>query len=245
MTLTQILCFDNTFSIIRAMFHESRANALLVILFILIAALTLLNILIGVICEIVAVTNLKAREQMLYDHVNYIFEQLDMDSNGLLTLDEVDTPAARSVLARTGVEEDMFIECFKLIDVNDDARLDVDEFKDVLIKLARPAQTEDIVLIEKKLQKLELAAKSSGFSIGAAVTEKQTKLAQEIESRLAELEELTAHTAPETTASTATGPNLEQSLQALDESFHALHANLECCADPTARIVAGRYLVDS
>merc|ERR1712232_795527 len=92
---------------------------------------------------------------------------------------------------------------------------------------------------------LESIVESSGFSIGAAVAEKQTNLVQEIESKLAELEELTADAAPEATVSTATGPNLDQSLQALGESCRALHANLERCTDPSARIVAGRYLVDS
>jgi len=62
-TLMQILCFDNTFSVIRSVMDLSLTYGLMLILFIMLAAFTVLNMLIGVICEIVSVTNEGEREK--------------------------------------------------------------------------------------------------------------------------------------------------------------------------------------
>jgi len=87
----QILVYDDTFSLIREVWDINAFMGLLLILFILIAAFTVLNQLIGVICEIVSETKKAEEIKLLKRQLEGVFTQLDTMNTGFITRSELES----------------------------------------------------------------------------------------------------------------------------------------------------------
>eukprot|EP00747_Dinoflagellata_sp_TGD_P030585 gnl/TRDRNA2_/TRDRNA2_134735_c0_seq1.p1 gnl/TRDRNA2_/TRDRNA2_134735_c0~~gnl/TRDRNA2_/TRDRNA2_134735_c0_seq1.p1 ORF type:complete len:579 (-),score=125.67 gnl/TRDRNA2_/TRDRNA2_134735_c0_seq1:24-1760(-) len=154
LTLCQVLCFDDTFSLIRGIMQESMFYGLLIILFILIAAFTVLNMLIGVICEIVSSTCDDERDKMMRDKVEYLFAQIDSDSSGGITKRELLNAQAAKELAKLGIDRELMLQAFELMDTDDNDFLEMEEFLEIIFKLLHPPEAQDIILLQKRVSRL-------------------------------------------------------------------------------------------
>merc|ERR1719272_523668 len=84
-TLLQILVFDDTFAIIRPLLKDSWYMGILLIAFMVIGSFTVLNMLIGVICEIVTTTTTEEKDKILMSRVKEVFAMIDKDGSGAVS----------------------------------------------------------------------------------------------------------------------------------------------------------------
>ncbi|KAF4674351.1 hypothetical protein FOL47_009373 [Perkinsus chesapeaki] len=104
LTLWQVLVFDDTFSLIRSTLSESPPCGILLLIFIMLGSFMILNILIGVICEIVSGTTESERDKILKERIVEVFDAMDVDGSGTLTESEFNAQAANR-LQKLGVDE--------------------------------------------------------------------------------------------------------------------------------------------
>eukprot|EP00971_Amphidinium_carterae_P199869 3966910-Amphidinium_carterae.1 len=79
LTLAQVLVFDDTFEIVRPIFREDVRTGLLLVVYMLIVSFTILNMLIGIICDIVSETEKEEKQKMLRIEVEEIFRYIDAE----------------------------------------------------------------------------------------------------------------------------------------------------------------------
>lgn len=184
LTLFQILCFDATFSLIRAILKERLSYGLLLIVFIVIAAFTVLNMLIGVVCQIVATTSANERSQSMKLEVSKLLKLLEIEDTGFISRKELErNKHVLSELDKSGVDEETIKTALHILDrkiavqkqqsgkLEEALHLDLEEFMEVIFKLLHPPQTQDILLVQSKLEKLERALGASGQSQGSMMTD--------------------------------------------------------------------------
>ncbi|KAF4674957.1 hypothetical protein FOL46_003403 [Perkinsus olseni] len=150
LTLWQVLVFDDTFSLIRATLSEGPACGALLLIFIMLGAFMILNILIGVICEIVSGTTETEKDKLLRERIVEVFDAMDVDGSGTLTENEFNAQAA-SRLQKLGVDEDVVAVAFQIIDSSGHGCIDQDEFVQMLLKMLHPPTTQDLLLLQKNL----------------------------------------------------------------------------------------------
>lgn len=254
LTLLQILCFDNTFALIRPVIDEEPAYGLLLILFILIAAFTVLNMLIGVICQIVSSTNEAEKEKLLQSKVRRVFDEIDRDGSGTLSRAEFIENNAEEKLLNIGLKEDIVRTTFDIIDCNHDELIEMQEFLDTMYKLMHAPESQDILVIHRKLdnllsffeksEKMEPTSRQADMAPSAA----QALRRRSIEQGLSELEQQVAAVArrpgfvpvaptppvrPNRMAQArgAAGPR-DLDLLKLDFVMRQLRQHLEHCTEP-------------
>lgn len=173
LTLMQILCFDAAFSLIRAILEERIMYGLLLLVFIMIVAFTVLNMLIGVVCQIVASTNEKERSASTRQQVESLFRMMEIEQTGFISRKELKrNQHVREELDKVGVDEEIRKTSLKLIsrknnlteEEEENGVLDLEELLEVVFKLLHPPQTQDILLVQSKLEKLERALDATGMS---------------------------------------------------------------------------------
>jgi len=153
LTFQQILCFDDTFEIIRPVLRLSPLHGILLLLFILIAAFTVLNMLIGVICKIVAATNLHGRNKALKKKVQRTFESMDEDESGTITQVELINHESMLALIQVGIDEGLLQSALKIVESHTES-VDLDDLLEVIFKLLHSPETMDVLLVQRKLEKL-------------------------------------------------------------------------------------------
>merc|ERR1719230_1980230 len=114
----QVMVYDDTFALIRPCMDESPWIGWLLLMFILIGSFTVLNMLIGVICEIVGETTSMEKEKMLRSRVEEVFESIDTDGSGTITRAEFGSHA-RSLLKKLGIDASLIKNAFEIIDTDD------------------------------------------------------------------------------------------------------------------------------
>lgn len=153
MTLMQVMVYDDTFSLIRPCMEQSWYVGALLILFILIGSFTVLNMLIGVICEIVGDTTSQEKEKLLRIRVEEVFASIDEDESGTITRKEFGADAKR-LLKRLGIDSHLLQNAFDIIDVDDSNSLDMNEFISMIFRLLHPPKTQDVLIIHRKIDRL-------------------------------------------------------------------------------------------
>lgn len=156
-----------------------RCGALLLV-FILLGAFMILNILIGVICEIVSDTTETEKDKLLRERIvevavpyrtphccltrfRQVFDAMDVDGSGTLTENEFNAQAAYR-LQKLGVDEvcllydivqnvfqDVVAVAFQIIDSSGHGCIDQDEFVQMLLKMLQPPTAQDLLLVQKNL----------------------------------------------------------------------------------------------
>ncbi|KAK3273196.1 hypothetical protein CYMTET_18553 [Cymbomonas tetramitiformis] len=153
LTLMQVLVFDDTFSLIRACMHVEAYVGWLLIIFIIVGSFTILNMLIGVLCEVVANTCSEEKEKILRAKVTEAFIGMDEDGNGTISRKEFDSQIALTS-QKVGIPLELLENAFEVIDMNSSGEIDHREFVEMVFKLLNPPETKEIVLVQKKLELL-------------------------------------------------------------------------------------------
>ncbi|CAD7960633.1 unnamed protein product [Amoebophrya sp. A120] len=152
MSLMQILVYDDTFALIRKTFLANALMGLLLIIFILVGAFTVLNMLIGVICEIVSTTKKEEEEKLLMNKVEDLFAQMDADESGTISREEFEAKTA--LLEKLGLDQSTIRLAFELIDDDRSGSLEMQEFIHMVFRLLHPPTSQDLLVIKRNLAKL-------------------------------------------------------------------------------------------
>lgn len=154
LTLMQILVFDDTFGLIRPIFKERFSMGCTLILYILLVSFTVLNMLIGIICDIVAETTASERAKALKFRVEEIFNDMDTDESGTVTRQEFHSSSIITELEAIGIEPQVAKNAFDILDVDRDGALKCTAFVRMIFKCLHPPKAEDIMEIEAKVDRL-------------------------------------------------------------------------------------------
>mmetsp|Transcript_56381 Transcript_56381/g.132212 ORF Transcript_56381/g.132212 Transcript_56381/m.132212 type:complete len:680 (+) Transcript_56381:173-2212(+) len=155
LTLFQILCFDECFAVIRLILRKSPGHGAVLLLYIVVVPLTVLNMLIGVICKLVAETNYNERRRLLHGKVATILKALDYEQTGQIPSIEVNNANALEAFETIGVDERLLCDALEVMEVETYSLVDVDQFAETIKKLLSEPESQDVVLLQRKLDKLE------------------------------------------------------------------------------------------
>merc|ERR1712159_291471 len=111
-----------------------------------IGTLTVLNMLIGVICDIVTSTKQTEKDKLLVEKCMDVFDEIDDDGNGSLSRQEFRDSA--HILRKVGLDMGVSGAAFDLLDVDGDGELEIYEFLDMILKVLHPPQTTDVLMIK-------------------------------------------------------------------------------------------------
>jgi len=153
-TLIQILVFDDTFSIIRPAFQNTFFIGFILLTFIFLASFTILNMLIGVICEIVTATTAEEKAARLQDDVENLFNNIDNDQSGHITREEAINEETKKRLRKLGIAENLLETAFDLLDTDGSGTLELDEFVPVMLALLRPPDSQDLLITARRVERL-------------------------------------------------------------------------------------------
>ena len=84
-SLGQIIVYDDAFSLIRETFYRTPQMGFLLLSWLVLGGMTMLNMLIGVIVDIVHQTKSEEQEKMLVGRIQELFLEIDDDDSGLIT----------------------------------------------------------------------------------------------------------------------------------------------------------------
>jgi len=157
LTLMQMLVFDDTFDLIRVVEKDSLVVAILILIFICLGSFTCLNMLIGVICEIVSRTNQDEMEKIKRAEIELLFQKLDADCSGTITRQElIDANLKSGTIIRKmiGIDFKLLLTAFDIVDKDENGVLERNVFIEMIFKLLHPPETQDVLLILRKLTKL-------------------------------------------------------------------------------------------
>merc|ERR1711865_752959 len=159
---------DSVGVLTRALSSE-KVLSLMFLAFILIAALTVMNMLVGVLCEVVSAVAATEQEEMLVNYVNAklseVMSILDSDGGGSICKTEfmqiLDNGDAIRCLTDVGVDVFSLIDLADYIFEDDDAEnheeieLDFTKFMDVVLQLrgTNQATVKDVVDLRKFMRK--------------------------------------------------------------------------------------------
>lgn len=131
-------------------------------LYILLAAITIMNMLIGVLCAVIDAVAAEEKESMMVDAVKEKFggvvNDLDLDKNGTLSWPEFQaimvTPTALSALESMNVDCESLIDCAEdfFFDDGDKVAVTFEEFMDMILDLrgGQTATVKDIYSMGKR-----------------------------------------------------------------------------------------------
>jgi hypothetical protein len=144
---------------------ESWILAVVFFVFILLGAMMVMNMLIGVLCQVVSAVSATEQEEMLVNHVNdkisMVMALIDEDGNGGISKDEFDLIMDNSQALRC--LNDVGVDVFALIDLadyiftdenNEDIEIDFSRFMQIVLQLrgSNQATVKDIVDLRKFLR---------------------------------------------------------------------------------------------
>eukprot|EP00746_Dinoflagellata_sp_MGD_P147060 gnl/MRDRNA2_/MRDRNA2_79448_c0_seq1.p1 gnl/MRDRNA2_/MRDRNA2_79448_c0~~gnl/MRDRNA2_/MRDRNA2_79448_c0_seq1.p1 ORF type:complete len:577 (+),score=100.44 gnl/MRDRNA2_/MRDRNA2_79448_c0_seq1:99-1829(+) len=154
LTLLQILVFDSTFSILRPVLEDTWYMGVLLIFFILLGSFTVLNMLIGINCEVICTATEEEKLHILSGRVQDVFNVLDIDSSGSVTMSEFRHGGGHKLLQEIGISKDIVENAFHFIDADTSGEFEVDEFLHAVLKLLQPPQAQDIQLLNYKVNEI-------------------------------------------------------------------------------------------
>merc|ERR1719265_1392655 len=124
-----------------AMKEQSMACFILTWIYIALASLTVMNMLIGVLCEVISAVAQEEGESMMVDKVNEKFasivEELDTDGSGKISWEEfqqiIDFPVALNALESVNVDPEIMVDMAEDFFFDDGVAVDVsfDEFMEM------------------------------------------------------------------------------------------------------------------
>eukprot|EP00927_Polykrikos_kofoidii_P019741 TRINITY_DN19254_c0_g1_i1.p1 TRINITY_DN19254_c0_g1~~TRINITY_DN19254_c0_g1_i1.p1 ORF type:complete len:605 (+),score=74.65 TRINITY_DN19254_c0_g1_i1:264-2078(+) len=158
LTLFQVLVFDDTFELVRPVLFTSWWYGCVMLGYIVFVGFTVMNMLIGLICDVICEISEADKMKLLEADVADIFLACDVDANGLVSRDELNNVVER--LGRLGISKSVLTYSFNVVDTNGDGVLDLTEFNDVIFKCLHPILSQDLHWIETKIERLARELKS-------------------------------------------------------------------------------------
>jgi len=150
-TLLQILVFDNTFVLIRPILADTWYMGCLLILFMVVGSWTVLNMLIGIICEIICTGTAEEKMRILEQRVKEVFSMIDLDGSGTVSRDEFNHHGVEQQLIKLGISAEIVRNAFDILDCDGSGHFDAGEFMSVVFKLLNPPQSQDIQVLHQKI----------------------------------------------------------------------------------------------
>lgn len=150
-TLLQILVFDNTFIIIRPILSDTWYMGCLLMLFMVVGSWTVLNMLIGIICDIICTGTAEEKMRILEQRVREVFSCIDVDGSGTVSRDEFHRNGGQQQLMKLGISEDIVKNAFDILDCDSSGYFDVSDFSSLVFKLLNPPQSQDIQVLNQKM----------------------------------------------------------------------------------------------
>lgn len=153
LTLTQILTFDDTFEVVRPIMDERIEMGILLILYMLLVCFTVLNMLIGIICDCVNEVSVSEKEKMLRTRMEDLFTHLDADRSGYVSREEFEATGIDHLKA-LGIRESLVRAAFDMLDMDGDGMITCSEFVTMIFKCLHAVENEDIIKINTKVDRL-------------------------------------------------------------------------------------------
>eukprot|EP00746_Dinoflagellata_sp_MGD_P005889 gnl/MRDRNA2_/MRDRNA2_111418_c0_seq1.p1 gnl/MRDRNA2_/MRDRNA2_111418_c0~~gnl/MRDRNA2_/MRDRNA2_111418_c0_seq1.p1 ORF type:complete len:622 (+),score=111.43 gnl/MRDRNA2_/MRDRNA2_111418_c0_seq1:130-1995(+) len=163
-TLLQILVFDNTFIIIRPILSDSWYMGCLLILFMVVGSWTVLNMLIGIICEIICTGTAEEKMKILEHRVMEVFSCIDLDGSGTVSRDEFNRHGVQQQLIKLGISGDIVRNAFDILDCDDSGYFESKDFMSMVFKLLNPPQSQDIQVLNQKLSEIAAQMNIQAFA---------------------------------------------------------------------------------
>jgi len=147
---------DDATTLFMALLSDSQIMLWVLIIFILLSSFTMLNMLIGILCEVVSATGegekAKAAVNQVNDVLTKFFDQIDADGSGKISKDEwlrmIDNAEVMAALSTLGIEENHLSSVANVMFTNDgdDNRreLDFDEFLEELLRIKPDSEANSL-----------------------------------------------------------------------------------------------------
>lgn len=162
-TLLQILVFDDSFAIIRPILDNAWYIGCLLVFFMVLGSWTVLNMLIGIICEIVCTGTAEEKMKILEQRVREVFASIDVDGSGTVTRDEFNSAGVMRQLVNLGISKDVMHNAFDILDHDGSGSFSSDEFLNMIFKLLNPPQSQDIQVLNQKMGQMQAVLEISTF----------------------------------------------------------------------------------
>jgi Ca2+-binding EF-hand superfamily protein len=163
-TLLQILVFDNTFVLIRPILADTWYMGCLLILFMVVGSWTVLNMLIGIICQIICSGTAEEKMRILELRVKEVFSMIDSDGSGTVSRDEFNRNGVQQQLIKLGISGDIVRKCFDILDCDGSGYFDAGDFMSVVFKLLNPPQSQDIMVLNQKISEISAQMNIQAFT---------------------------------------------------------------------------------
>lgn len=154
LALFQILVFDDTFELIRPIFKERFTMGCVLICYVLLVSFTILNMLIGIICDIVNEVSVDEKKKILKHHVEDIFLTMDIDDDGEVSREEFEDSGVLQDLGRLGIEPQVAKNAFDICDSDRSGTLQAQEFTRMIFKCLHEPHSEDVMEVECRVDRL-------------------------------------------------------------------------------------------
>lgn len=172
LSLTQIAFLDEAFAFLSSIWPESMLYLVLVLLFIGIEAFVVLNMLIGVICDIVSDATQQGRNKALKERIDEIFQDIDPMCTGCISMSQFPPPdevvrkasrmTAKQVTPSTrmealGVNRQLLEMSFQMLnggELVDTASFPAADVMNMIFKLRNPPEAEDLMIINQRLVRM-------------------------------------------------------------------------------------------
>jgi len=163
---------DNLAEFIKGIKGDSPLSFAIIWLYIGLAALTVMNMLIGVLCEVISAVAAEEKESMMVDKVHekfsVIVSQLDRNNDGTLIWDEfqkiLEIPEAMDALSKVNVDPEAMVDMAEdyFFEDGEQVALTFEEFMNMVLDLrgGQKATVKDVLALRKRFSSKFLSAKS-------------------------------------------------------------------------------------
>merc|ERR1719265_1195190 len=123
-----------------------------------------MNMLIGIICEIICTGTAEEKMKMREQRVREVFASIDLDGSGTVSREEFNG-AAMKQMVNLGISKDVLESAFDILDADGSGSFDIDEFLKMIFKLLNPPQSQDIQLLNQKMNQMAMNQKMNQMKI--------------------------------------------------------------------------------
>eukprot|EP00928_Gymnodinium_smaydae_P040550 TRINITY_DN27491_c0_g2_i1.p1 TRINITY_DN27491_c0_g2~~TRINITY_DN27491_c0_g2_i1.p1 ORF type:complete len:734 (-),score=108.22 TRINITY_DN27491_c0_g2_i1:191-2392(-) len=146
--LTQVVLIDNTFEVVRPIFKVDFTYGILIIVFILLMGFTVMNMLIGVICDVISDSNRIEKDKLRRMKLESIVEPLCAEARQVKK-EQLTTVGHehRTRLQKLQINHSLWSSAIDLLDWSD-GTASLDDFYEALYCLLRQIDSEDILRLQ-------------------------------------------------------------------------------------------------
>jgi voltage-gated sodium channel len=148
LTMWQIAVFDDSFGIIRPVTFESPAWGIMLIVFMFLASFMVLNVLVGVIREVVFTTTNSYKERFLQAQLEDIYDVLDDKEDGKI-VGTLLTGPCKARLLKLGIKEEVLPNLLHQMDPYETGHIPREVFVLFILRNLRAPQAQELIIALK------------------------------------------------------------------------------------------------